>query len=67
MKLIKRIENAVGETGYHCSIGYSFREGGEKSVEEMLKESDAMMYDAKERYYAERGIVRRGADQSKQA
>ena len=61
MKLIKRIENAVGETQYHCALGYSYSENGEKSVEDMIKESDIMMYAAKERYYAETGKDRRHA------
>ncbi|MBQ3431871.1 MAG: GGDEF domain-containing protein [Clostridia bacterium] len=60
MKLIKRIETAVDKTPYHCAIGYSYAEAGEKSVEEMLKESDAMMYAAKDSYYEQSGINRRG-------
>lgn len=56
MKLIKRIESAVDATPYNCAIGYSYCAGGEKTVEEMLKESDAMMYAAKERYYEKNGI-----------
>lgn len=55
MKLINRIENAVEKTDYNCALGYSYAAGGEKSVEEMLKESDAMMYAAKENYYAQTG------------
>ena len=59
MKLIDRIEHAVGETQYHCAIGYSYSENGEKSVENMLKESDMMMYAVKERYYEECGKDKR--------
>lgn len=59
MKLVKRIEHAVGETKYRCAIGYSYSENGEKPVEEMLKESDMMMYAVKERYYEETGKDRR--------
>ena len=58
-KLIKRIESAVGETPYHCALGYSYSENGEKAVEDMLKESDAMMYAAKARFYEETGKDRR--------
>ncbi|MBO7519515.1 MAG: GGDEF domain-containing protein, partial [Clostridia bacterium] len=64
MKLIKRIETSVGETKYRCALGYSYSENGEKSVEDMLKESDMMMYAAKERYYEETGKVRRHAKDS---
>lgn len=58
-ELIKRIEDKVGETKYNCSIGYSYSADGKKSMEDMLKESDIMMYAAKERYYAESGKTRR--------
>ena len=58
-QLIKRIENNVNDTKYKCAIGYSYSENGNKSIEDMLRESDIMMYAAKERYYAERGKDRR--------
>ena len=58
-KLIKRIEDKVGETKYNCAIGYSYREDGKKSIEDMLKESDIIMYAAKERYYTQSGKSRR--------
>ncbi len=53
-ELIKRIETYVGETKYNCAIGYSYSGDGEKTVEEMQKESDMMMYAVKERYYEEK-------------
>ena len=58
-ELIKRIESYVGETKYNCSIGYSYSADGKKPVEDMLRESDMMMYAMKERYYKEQGIKRR--------
>ena len=58
-KLVKRIEHNVGETKYHCAIGCSYSEVGEKTVEEKLHESDIMMYAMKKRYYEEKGIERR--------
>ena len=57
--LIGRIETNVGETKYRCAIGYSYSADGKKPVEDMLRESDMMMYAAKERYYTERGRDRR--------
>ena len=57
--LIGRIEHYVGETDYHCSIGYCYSPDGQKPIEEMLKESDLMMYAEKERYYKDNGIDRR--------
>ncbi len=58
-ELVKRIEHNVGETQYRCAVGYSYSAGGEKTVEDLLRESDVMMYAAKERYYAESGKDRR--------
>ena len=57
--LIKRIEANIAETEYKCAIGYSYSEDGKKPIEEMLKESDMMMYAAKDRYYVESGLDRR--------
>ena len=53
LALIKRIEKNVGETKYHCSVGYCYSADSSKPIEEMLKESDIMMYAEKERYYEE--------------
>ena len=58
-ELIKRIEDNVSETKYHCAIGYSYSADGERTIEDMLRESDVMMYAAKERYYAQSGRNRR--------
>ena len=60
-ELAKRIEGSVEKTEYSCSIGYSYNDGGEKTVEQMLKEADEMMYSNKARYYAESGKDRRAA------
>lgn len=54
-ELIKRIETNVAETRYYCSLGYSCSPDGKKAVNDMLKESDMMMYAMKEQFYKERG------------
>lgn len=54
-ELIKRIESSVSETKYSCAIGYSYSADGKKPIEDMLRESDMMMYAVKERYYQEHG------------
>ena len=59
MKLIARIEKNICEAKYNCAVGYSFSADGKKSIENMLRESDEMMYAAKDRYYNERVIDRR--------
>lgn len=53
--LIKRIEAGVNETEYNCAVGYSYSADGKKPIEDMLKESDMMMYAVKEQYYKEHG------------
>ena len=53
--LISRIEKYVSDTKYSCAIGYSYAENGSSSIEEMLIESDKVMYEAKKRHYNELG------------
>ena len=55
MELIKRIETNVGKTEYRCAVGYSYSADGKKPVEDVLRESDMMMYAVKENYYKEHG------------
>ncbi len=54
--LIERIKKNVGETNYHCSIGFCYRSDETLSIEEILKESDVMMYAEKKRYYEKNNI-----------
>lgn len=49
--LIERIEKNVSATIYSCSTGYCYSSDGNKSVDEMLKESDEMMYAKKAQHY----------------
>ena len=53
MKLIERIKNAVAETKYSCSIGYSYRLDAGESVDDLLQKSDEMMYADKAQYYTD--------------
>lgn len=59
IKLVERIRKFVSNTKYSCSIGYSFNSEGNKSVDDLLTESDAMMYEDKQKYYRESGKERR--------
>ena len=54
-KLIDRIREKVAETRYHCAIGYSFSSGGDRNIDEMIKESDEMMYKDKMDFYSQPG------------
>lgn len=60
MDLVGRIERNVGETKYKCAIGYSYSGDGKKPMDELLKESDMMMYAVKAQFYQEAGQDRRG-------
>lgn len=54
-KLIERIRSKVSETKYNCAIGYSFCSGGTKDIDDMIKESDEMMYIDKKEFYSRPG------------
>ena len=58
-KIVEKIKKYVKETKYTCSIGYSYNEDGEKSIDDLLKESDKMMYEEKNKYYEQTGEKRR--------
>ena len=59
LDIVEKIKKYVAETPYHCAIGYSFNFEGNKSIHDLLTESDAMMYQEKEKYYLETGKERR--------
>ena len=59
-QLIERINKYVSETKYHCAIGYSYIGDSGREIEEVLKESDAMMYENKADYYAKKNGDRNG-------
>ena len=58
-QLVERVRKNVSQTEYTCSIGYSCTGEGRKSVSEMMKESDEMMYAEKASHYKEIGVDRR--------
>ena len=57
--IVGKIKESVSKTEYTCSIGYSFNTEGNKSINDLLKESDQMMYEEKEKYYLATGVERR--------
>lgn len=59
LKLVEQIRKNVAATKYTCSIGYSFNLQGDKPVKQLLKESDEMMYQEKDKHYQETGEKRR--------
>lgn len=58
-KIVEKIKKNISETKYSCAIGYSFNPNGDKSIDDLLKESDKMMYEEKEKHYLETGENRR--------
>ena len=62
LQLIRRIRKNVSDTEYSCSIGYSCTEGSPKSISEMMRESDEMMYVEKASYYKVFGKDRRRSE-----
>ena len=52
MNIVNKIKKLVSETNYSISIGYSFSLEQNKDIDNMIKESDAMMYQDKAAYYA---------------
>ncbi len=48
IQLVECIRDHIGQTKYSCAIGYSY---GAKTIEDMVRESDEMMYEEKADYY----------------
>lgn len=60
--LIQRIRETVSETKYSCSIGYCYAPNNAMSYDDMIKESDNMMYADKAEHYSKEGHNRRAGD-----
>lgn len=60
--LVEQIKKNVGETGYSCSVGYSLKGDGGKTIADMMAEADEMMYAEKEKYYTDGRRDRRRGD-----
>ena len=65
IKIVDKIKESVAKTEYTCSIGYSLNTEGNKSIDDLLKESDLMMYEEKEKHYIATGNERRSAKNNK--
>lgn len=58
-QLVASIKENVSQTNYSCSIGYCYSQNGAKELDDMIKESDEMMYQDKAKYYSATGRNRR--------
>ena len=47
----ENLRKNIAETEYSCSIGYSCRQDETRSVDDLIRESDEMMYADKAQYY----------------
>ena len=56
LDLVASIKKSISETNYSISLGYSIKNSQDKNIDEMLKESDKMMYQDKADYYAKNNI-----------
>lgn len=54
-ELVKKANELLSATPYSCSIGYGYDGTGKMTVDEMLRESDRMLYEEKARHYRETG------------
>ena len=54
-QFIESVQKNLSGTKYSCSIGYSCAAGGTKTIDEMVKESDEMMYADKANHYKNSG------------
>lgn len=59
LRIVEKIKKYVGETKYSVSIGYAFNLEGDKPIDDLVKESDKMMYEEKAKHYIETGERRR--------
>ena len=59
IEMVEKIKDSVAETEYTCAIGYAFNPDGNKPINQLLKESDEMMYLEKEKFYSKSGNDRR--------
>lgn len=57
--IIEEIKANVSETEYSCSIGYCYAPNESMPLDDMIKESDEMMYQDKAYFYSQKGIDRR--------
>ena len=58
-ELILKIENNLIEENYSCALGYSYAPNRAKSIDDMVKKSDDMMYSNKAKYYSSSNMDRR--------
>lgn len=56
---IKGFNKSLSDTTYYCSVGYAYRNDKTKDIDDLLKEAETKMYEAKNRFYANSPFERR--------
>ena len=57
--MIRGFNKDLSDTTYYCSVGYAYRADRSKDIDELLKEAETEMYEAKNRFYANSPFERR--------
>lgn len=57
--MIRGFNKDLSDTTYYCSVGYSYRADRSKDIDELLKEAETKMYEAKNRFYKNSPFERR--------
>ena len=57
--VIRDFERKLKETGYNCSVGYSYRKSKKTQIIDVFKEAEKRMYEDKAEFYKSSSIERR--------
>lgn len=57
--VIRNFEIKLKETGYNCSVGYSYRKSKKTKIVDIFKEAEKRMYEDKTEFYKNSSIERR--------
>ena len=59
VETIENFQKRLSDTTYYCSVGYSFKGDRDISIDDLLKEAEAKMYQAKNEFYKNSPFERR--------
>ncbi|MBP5574261.1 MAG: diguanylate cyclase [Bacilli bacterium] len=61
-EVVSLFKETLSKTKYHCSVGFSYRQGRDTSLNALIKEAEQAMYQAKEDFYKNAKFERRKAE-----
>lgn len=59
VSIINKIKDEIDKTNYSCSIGYSYKNSDDLTIEKLMKIAEENMYKDKKEYYKKSGLTRR--------